>query len=395
MSLTVILLLGRDRDAPVDWAFVKANSVTTSGHAASLEELSSALPDADQEPDIIAVLPGEDAVLRGMPTPPRQQAKFLSAARFLLEDNLAGDIEACHVAVLKRDQGAQIAAIETSRVAEWLEALGSAGLTPSVLTFDHACLHGTRDRGVMFIDQSRIIANFGERGFAAEPELAKDVIASFLSKNPDASIGVYSPKDTSLSEASRYEHLGDAGRDQLALLVAEAVQEGNAVNLLQGAFRAPRKPVIDATIWKRPAALAASLAIIASAGFIADGMRAGRIADHYTAEAQRIHAAAFPDQANSDMRSHARQILGSGGDVSFAAISDKIGRALINHDNVSIDRVRFDNRRGAYVFAIRSTSDAEITAFRETLAGLGAASQETSGYRRSGAFWVGELTVTG
>ncbi len=389
----VIIRVGRDEDAPIPWATYADGAITDSGRAADLGALSAMRVFSREDVTVAAILPGEIAAYRVLPAPPKQQSKLLSAAQLLLEDELAAPIEDHHVAVRRDETAAQIFAIDRTIVDTLLNRFREKGVTLNHLTVDYACLGGGEDRAVLFAEPNRLVADFGSHAFAAELEIAKVALADRLAALPDAKVGVYA-SGGSFSDHSRYERLGDGDDKALFELAGEAIGERRAINLLQGEFRAPRKTVIDIARWRRPSLLAASLAIIWMVGVIADGYRASRIAAHYESEAARIHREAFPNAANVDIRTHARGVLGAGGDASFLLIADTLGKALVQHENVAIDRIRFDRTRNMFVFSVRSTSDGEISMFQQTLASMGATSAETGGYRRSGAYWVGEMTVT-
>ncbi len=393
MSETVIIRLGRDADDPLPWATYADGAITDTGRAASLSALSAMRIFARDDVTVAAILPGEVAAYRVLPAPPRQQSKLVSAAQLLLEDELAAPIEDHHVAVQRDEASAQIFAIDRSIIAGHIDRLREKGVTLNYLTVDFACLGGSEERAILFAEPNRLVADFGSHAFAAELDIAKFALADRLAALPEATVGVYAGGG-SFSDHSRYERLGDGNDEALFRLAGEAIAERRAINLLQGSFRAPRKNVIDVARWRRPAMLAASLAAVWMAGVIADGYRASRIAAHYESEAARIHRDSFPGAANVDIRAHARGVLGAGGDASFLLIADTLGKALVQHENVAIDRIRFDRTRNMFVFSVRSTSDGEISMFQETLASMGATSAETGGYRRSGAYWVGEMTVT-
>ncbi len=393
MSQLVVIRIGRDEDGPFSWAIWSENKIVASGRAPTHSALASERFFARDDLTVAAILPGECAAFRVLLAPPRQQSKLMSASTLLLEDELATPIEDQHVAVQRDEAFARIIAIDRNLVEDCLNRFREAGIRIDYLTVDYACLGGTEERAILFAEPNRMVADFGAHAFAAELDLAKHALADRLAALPEAKVGVYAG-GSGFSDHSRYERLGDSGEDALFALAGRAISEKRAVNILQGEFRAPRKAIVDVKRWRRPAILAASLAAIWFVGVIADGFRASRIATHYEMEAARIHRDAFPNAANVDIRTHARGVLGSGGDASFLLISDTLGKALERHENVVIDRIRFDRTRNMFVFSVRSTSDSEISMFQQTLASMGATSSETGGYRRSGAYWVGEMTVT-
>jgi len=393
MNETVIIRVGGDADSPVPWAVARDGAVLDTGRAKNLNALTSMRVFARDDVTVAAILPGELAAFRVMPSPPRQQSKLVSAAQLLLEDELAAPLDDHHVAIQRDDAFAQIIAIKRDVVASLRSTFQEKGVTLSHVTVDFLCLGGDEARAVLFAEPNRLVANFGTHAFASELEIAKFALADRLAALPEAKVGVYAGGGA-FADHSRYERLGEGGDEALLGLAARAITDQRAINLLQGEFRPPRKSIVDITRWRRPAMLAASLAAIWMAGVFADGFRASRAAERYENEAARIHAEAFPNVGNVDIRAHARGVLGAGGDASFLLVADTLGKALSAHENVAIDRIRFDRTRNMFVFSVRSTSDGEISSFQDTLASLGATSAETGGYRRAGAYWVGEMTVT-
>ncbi|MEQ8934883.1 MAG: hypothetical protein RIE56_03720, partial [Amphiplicatus sp.] len=56
-------------------------------------------------------------------------------------------------------------------------------------------------------------------------------------------------------------------------------------------------------------------------------------------------------------------------------------------------RISFDAARGEIVVSVRSNSDVDIETLKTRLAERGVAARDNGGYRRSGAFWIGELAA--
>ena len=72
-------------------------------------------------------------------------------------------------------------------------------------------------------------------------------------------------------------------------------------------------------------------------------------------------------------------------------VSARLDAAIAESDAVAVDRILFDAGRGEFVFSIRSSADSEIDLFRERLGRNGLAASDSSGYRRAGDVWVGEM----
>lgn len=394
MSELVIIKLGHTLNDGASWGAFIDGALERSGREENANALADLLRALGDHARIAAILPGEQAAMRPFSSPPRSAAKFQSAARLLLEDELAQEVDQCHVATHRVNDEGRAYAVDKNLITRWTNFFSEQGVPLSVLTVDYECLGGTRERPVVFPEKGRIIASFGDRAFAAETPLALSLVKSHIEQNDAERVAVHGgPAKRNAFEGDRYERLGPANDETLLTGAAKRINEGAAVNLLQGAFRPRRRRVIDVARWRRPAMAAGILAGALALAALADGVRTQSMAERYQSEAMRVHQEAFPEAASADLRDHARAVLARGGGASFLALSSTLGRARNDNENVSIDRIRFDESRGQLSFSIRSQADADIEAFRQSLARYGVVASETGGYRRAGAFWVGELTA--
>lgn len=394
MSDLVIARLGQTPADPIGWAAFTGAGLDEIGRAADAEALFEIFARFDDGVRFAAMLPGEQAAMRAFPSPPRNAMKFAAAARLLLEDELAQAVEDCHVATLRTEESGRVFAVDLAVMRRWTSLFADAGFALNTLTIDFECLGGARGRPVLFLEDDRIVASFGDHGFAAERSVALALIESLGGEYPDADVSVYddAPEAAAL-DGDPFTRIGPADDEALLCAAAKAIVSGAASNLLQGAFRPQRRRIVDLTRWRRPAIAAAVLLAAFFAYVAVDGVRTQRLANHYAAEAVRLHRTAFPDAADADPRSHARAVLSRSGGVSFLAMSDALGKAAEDVEGVSVDRVRFDAGRGQLVFTISSDSDTKIESFRQALQNYGVAASETGGYRRTGAFWSGEMSV--
>lgn len=396
MSSALILLLGLTTAAPIRWARLAGGSLIEFGRVDGAERLSTLAALAAGSDTVAAVLPGEQVAMRRLPSPPKSDAKFRSAAAYLLEDELAEPIDALHVAIDSRDGDGLAMAARKSVIEAWLGAFASAGVAPDVLTADYLLLPCAAGQGTVIIEESgrRVIAAVAGVGFAAESTLAGPALgappfagASRLVVHGDAAAA------RAMLNAAMIDAAGPA--DDAALLgLYGALLEARAPNLLQGAFRRRRAFAPAFAPWRRSAALlAASLAALAVFA-VADGLRSARTADRLEQAALAAHRSAFPEAAAEDPARHARRVLGaSAGGGSFLALANRFAEAVEADNRVQIDRISYDAARGQMIVSVRSGSDVDIEALKARLAERGVAARDNGGYRRSGAFWIGELAA--
>jgi type II secretion system protein L len=395
LSDLIIIRLGQSESAGAAWGAFSGAELDAAGFCENAAALMEEIRNFDESVRFAAILPGEQAAMRHFPSPPRNADKLTAAARLQLEDEVAQSIDDCHVATHLANGTGKIFAVDDALMRRWVSFFSEAGAALSVMTVDYECLGASAQQPVLFLKGDRIVASFGEFAFAAEQAIALDALEDLLGRFPDARVSVY--EDSAENQASlageRYRRIGGADDATLLCAAAKAIAGGAAANLLQGAYRPRRRRMVDLSPWRRPAIAAGLLALTLGAAVVADGFRTRTIAQRYDEGALRLHQEYFPEAAQMDPRNHARAVLSSGAGASFLAMSAILGRARDENENVAIDRIRFDEARGVFAFSIRSASDADIEQFRNSLAALGLSAAETGGFRRSGTYWVGEMTA--
>ena len=393
MAQTLYVRLGAQPADPVNWILYNRDGTPETGPVATIASLGERFADHD-DLSIIAILRGECVARRNFPNAPKADAKMMAAGQLLLEDELAEPVEQCHIAILRHEAGAQLYAVRAETLRLFLEPFDEAGLFLSAATVDFDVIASGFNGLTLFVEPERIVGAGANVAFAAEGDLALMAAEAALAKSDAAQIRVYGHfPQADDPDALLYEQAGDADNETLIALASEALEEGRAVNLLQGAFRRRRPVNIDFSRWKRPASMAAGLAAVLFVGVMADGYRADRLATRYREEAVRVHSEAFPD-VSGDIRANAASILSSSrGGQAFVSAIPAIAAAVEANEDVFVDRIRYDESRRLFVISVRSASDLAFEAIRNDLSGRGLTVSDTGGYRRSGEAWVGELNV--
>lgn len=397
MKETLILLLGQSPEAPVRWAFLADSRILEADIAASVAGLSH-LAERAAEARTVIVLPGEQAAMRAMAAPPRAQSKFRAAAAFLLEDDLAENLEHVHVSVARHPDGPGLAlAVKKSVMDDWLEALADVGIAPDHASPDFALLPLDEARAALVCEGDRLFGVFGLQGFAIERPLA-DALAVMLSDEESVeSVIAYGDPDTERVEYidKPLEWRGQSDNPSMFLLYADALQSNAAPNLLQGAYRKRRDWGALMGPWRRAGLLAAACLTVIVAAVAADGMRSSRLADRLNQETFALHQAAFPDQTNVSPRDHARRILASGGQTAqFLPLSTHFAESLELNEGIQVDRIRYNASRGEFSINLRFADINDLENLKQSLTARGVNTSEAGGVRRSGSVFIGELRVS-
>lgn len=397
MAESLIIQLGEQVGDPVEWAIVRDSRTVEAGALDSGADLGALAPRSSEATRVFALIPGEQAILRNMVAPPRRADRLKAAAELLLEDELAEPPDALHIVTAVVGEAGLVFAVRKSIIRDWLAIFAAAGLRLDHLCPDFTALGGVAAQPVCFIRGARVIFSNGTSGFAIEMPLAPAILeAALTEKVGDAKprVVVYGEGEFADLIAADSRRAGGGEFRAIAEIFARNLEDGAPVNFLVGEFRRKQAPAFDMQRWRRTAFIGSGLAASLAALAIAGGVRDGRLADRFEQQATTVYRQAFPDAPSTDMRASARRMLASeAGSESFASMSAKLAAALDRHETVSVDRIRFDSRRGQFAFTIRSQTDAEIEAFRSTLASEGLAVRDGGGYRRTNAGWTGELVA--
>lgn len=153
MNEFLLIRLGSRHQDNVYWLVWSAQQqeVIASGQLNSAAQLSELTERAGHRP-VYVLVPGCDVILRELTLPGRLNAQTMQALTFMLEEDVASDVEKLHITVLQH-QGShvQIAAVEQAQMQQWLSWLADAGLTAQQLLPDVLALPQPADNHWSFL----------------------------------------------------------------------------------------------------------------------------------------------------------------------------------------------------------------------------------------------------
>ncbi|MEL7015063.1 MAG: type II secretion system protein GspL [Pseudomonadota bacterium] len=434
MSDRLFVLLGETPEVPLTWLRVQADGrLAMRGQASDYATFANNPP--AREGAFVALLPGELTALRLLPTPPRGQAQFLSAAHYLLEDSLAEAIDDLHVCVARQGTSGQCLGIADDIMVAWAEAFRQTGLTPDILTADYFALPqrdsvapveeptnpmrgddgaqlgaeaanddpSTDDNSaapletvIIFIHADGLLARGPKGGVSIDRLTAEAVLQPLLDQWAPDHIDLYTEvcPDFLRDHPALTLHTG-ADMNALAQLAGEAFTQRAVVpNFLSGNYG--RKTDWRAAVmpWRGVAAAAGLFAVVLSGAWLAEGWRNERQAERLASLTRDIHRNAFPQATTEDPVAHARRVLSaSGGGVTFNALWVGFSGAVDGRQGVQVEHFRFVNGgRALQVGVLVDTLDT-LGALKAALAENGIQAEEGAMNRTSGGLFSGELTV--
>lgn len=172
MSEFLTIRLSSRPEQPVQWLVWsrQQKEVIASGQLASLDQLRELEEYAAQRP-VFALIPACDVLLTEVVIPAGSGRQLASVLPYLLEEELAQDVDALHVHLLKREgQTAHVAVVEHRKIQSWLAALSDAGIAVKKLVPDCLCLPLFEDSySAAQLEEQWLIRRSETQGISAEP----------------------------------------------------------------------------------------------------------------------------------------------------------------------------------------------------------------------------------
>jgi general secretion pathway protein L len=299
---------------------------------------------------VVVLVPSSDLRFASVQVPARQPAKVLQAAPYVLEEQLAEDVDELHFALGARqaDNRWPLAIVAQQRMAIWLELLGDHGIHADLMLPDLLALQAPGDNqfNALIDGTQAIVRTAHDSGFVC---LLDDLPFCLELADPDKrkTVLVVVPRDANVDVST----LGwpVEARHGFATALGALLQQlrtDDAIDLLQGRY----SPKRDRLRWFAPWKLAASLAAAALVlSLITHGIEAFRLKRELAAqEAANIarYQAVFPNETrivdlDTQLTQQISALQNSGGGGQFIALLDVLAQALAAQPGLRLQNLQY------------------------------------------------------
>lgn len=387
-----------------DWQwFVPGDLGVASGDLVQLAAARAALPPMP----VVLLLPAARVLTVAVTVPARQQRQMQQAFPFLVEENLAGDIEQCHVVAGTRidAQRLQLVAVDRDVLAAMLAGLRNVGIDPSLVTSDALALPlPARGATVLLDGQASLLATTDGQTLAFDQADAA-AIAAMLAVGEGDSVDIRCGRHGDLLAARAVESellsvspalnvtVDETPVERMQLL-ADAIASRAPVNLRQGVFAAAGESSFSLGFdWRPLAWLAASWVVLALAYQVAVGISHSRAAASVHEAQVALYRQVFPGAKNVP---HPRaqmegQLRGAGGGASFTALVAQTSEVLAALGGKDAGRytprtMSWDAQQGELHVDIVARGLEDIEQLRSALQQRGLAVDVGSGVSQAGGY---------
>ena len=342
---------------PVSWVVVDASGARLGPVATG--SLADAAPLASQR-RVIALAPGSDVSLAQPELPVRGGARLAQVVPFALEEQLAGDIESFHFSVGKvgDDSRAPVAAVEKSRIEDWLQRLAEAGLVPEALVAETQCLPSNPGKIVAVVDGGKLLVHEpGGMPVALEAEPLTEAFALAGLEGDDRHVQMF----VSQEDWDRSEEMIEALREVTGSLDVQLMPDGplplfasvavsrQPLSLLTGPY-APRTGwAAHWRRWRVAAALAATLLVLHVGAQVYQLVKLGLEESRLDASITETFRVAMPGvERIVDPRRQMQQRLGGAAALDPAGLLgrlDSLSQAVAAVPGVSVQSIAWRERK--------------------------------------------------
>ncbi|UUM30518.1 type II secretion system protein GspL [Vibrio japonicus] len=377
MNEYLIVRLSNNTGSTIQWLVwsEQQKEVIACGELADWDALAELAAYAENRRTIV-LLSAASLVLTEVDIPAGASRQFEGMLPFLLEDELAQDVEQLHFSVLSKSAGkAQICAVETEWLEQALLSLRDIGCQVQSVLPDVLALPDLEGIAALEIDNQWLLKKTPYSGISINNEWLSFMAQSEWVKEGDEFLPLTS--FTALPDIALDENqLWVNGEPQLViqLLAEHAIR--SKVNLLTGTFKPKSSFYRYWKVWQKVAIAAVFLIAVVLVDSVLKIQKYEAEAQAYRMESERIFRQALPGKTKiptvsylkREMEREANRLSGNGGDESLLQWMGDMPALLKQVPTLNLTSFKFDGARGEVRLQAQSQDFQTFEKARELLA---------------------------
>lgn len=294
MSEQLIIRLASEAHQPIHWLIWSDSEkeIIASGDLDNAQALSL-LTEKAQLRKVICLVPSVDVTLKSVVIKGAFTRQMQQALPYMLEDDLASDVDKLHFSVLaKKTDLVDVAICFKSKLQMWLDWLAAGEIfcqriIPEVLALPKP---QEQEWQALKLDKQWLIRESEFQAWSCDNEMLNDILQLRLMDIPQQTITSYSPlPETNFGQWQAAE----------MILPMQLLAEGclnNTLNLLTGQFKVKKESNLQLARWKYPAIAAGILFILLLANLFLQSKQANEQTLQVKQQVEQVYQQAFPNQ---------------------------------------------------------------------------------------------------
>jgi general secretion pathway protein L len=356
-DVLVVRLLGSQSDHEADWILMDAQGGRLGSVSSGTLEQATAVAG---ERRVVVLVPGTDAVLARPTLPVKTGPRVLQAVPFALEEQIAGDVEAMHFAVGRRDDGSgvPVAGVATEIMDRWHARFAAADLRADAVHAETEGLPVTPSGVTLLIERDHVhVRREGEMPAVLDVQPLSEAVRLALgsASNTRENVAIYLSQGDYERDRDLIEGLREITAsinvkllpDGPLPLLASQVLQTSPINLLQGRYAPRRQLGVSLAPWRYAALLAAGFVVVHLGVKAVEYWRLSREEARLDAEIAQVFSTALPGVRQVDARAQMQQryfALHGGGTGGLLANLDPLGAAITEIPDTRVEALAYRNQ---------------------------------------------------
>ncbi|MBO7913974.1 type II secretion system protein GspL [Vibrio splendidus] len=359
MSEFLTVRLSSEPQSPVQWLVwsTSQQEVIASGELSSWEQLDELTPYAEKR-SCIALLPGSECLIKRVEIPKGAARQFDSMLPFLLEDEVAQDIEDLHLTILDKDAThATVCGVDREWLKQALDLFREANIIFRKVLPDTLAVP-LEDQGIsaLQIDQHWLLRQGNYQAVSISEAwlpmfLQSDWVAAGEEEQATTIFSYTAMPSDDVQQQSGLEWQAKPAELVMSLLSQQAITSG--VNLLTGTFKTKSSFSKYWRVWQKVAIAACLLVAVIVTQQVLKVQQYEAQAEAYRAESERIFRAVLPGKQRiptvsylkRQMNDEAKKYGGSGEGDSLLGWLALLPETLGQVKTIEVESIRYDGNR--------------------------------------------------
>ncbi|MDH5905214.1 type II secretion system protein GspL [Vibrio splendidus] len=359
MSEFLTVRLSSEPQSPVQWLVwsTSQQEVIASGELSSWEQLDELTPYAEKR-SCIALLPGNECLIKRVEIPKGAARQFDSMLPFLLEDEVAQDIEDLHLTILDKDAShATVCGVDREWLKHALELFREANIIfRKVLPDTLAVPFEEQGISALQIDQHWLLRQGNYQAVSISEAwlpmfLQSDWVVAGEEEQATTILSYTAMPSDDVQQQSGVEWQAKPAELVMSLLSQQAIT--SSVNLLTGTFKTKSSFSKYWRVWQKVAIAACLLVAVIVTQQVLKVQQYEAQAEAYRAESERIFRAVLPGKQRiptisylkRQMNDEAKKYGGSGEGESLLGWLALLPETLGQVKSIEVESIRYDGNR--------------------------------------------------
>ncbi|WP_413700715.1 type II secretion system protein GspL [Psychromonas sp. KJ10-10] len=347
MTERLIIRLASEASQKQHWLIwsESGKEIIASGEIDNAQQLNSLTEKASSR-HVICLLPGVDVCIKELPINGAFNRQMQQALPYLLEEDLAGDVEKLHFTVIEQKTDlVHVAVCDKQRMSQWLSWLAEADISCKQFIPEGLALPLPEDNKwqAVQLDNNWIIRENQAVAWSSDEAMLTALLSSKIDADKQQVIESYSP----IPNDQPGQWVSATPTLPMELLAVGALV--CKVNLLQHEFKVKKEVNKNLLKWRLPAILASLFFVISCINVYIENQRIETEIKVVKEQVERVYQLAFPNQRKlsySRIKKQIRTMLAEANDkgdsAGFLAMLDDLGPTFDSNQQLSVNSLKYD-----------------------------------------------------